>query len=108
MYRQLKYALRGGVKQIAGYLCLLEVFLRPFDIYEHFPTLHPPHNMGYTNDMSWSFMWEMRGLASASLKNLQTICGSLVYLRAHEVSYFYKKLQFFWNDKYINITRFQL
>lgn len=44
MYRQLGLATRVGVKQIAGYLCLLETW-----IFEHFPCFHPSTKLYYEN-----------------------------------------------------------
>ncbi|XP_028109334.1 protein MAIN-LIKE 2-like [Camellia sinensis] len=43
LYRQLGYASRSGVKQIAGYMTLLEGW-----IYEHFRGFRPHLNMNYT------------------------------------------------------------
>lgn len=44
LYRQLGLATRSGVKQIAGFLCLLEAW-----IFEHFPCFHPSTNLYYEN-----------------------------------------------------------
>ncbi|XP_028075300.1 protein MAIN-LIKE 1-like [Camellia sinensis] len=55
LYRQLGYASRSGVKQIAGYMTLLEGW-----IYEHFRGFRPHLNMNYTRDMPNVYRWISR------------------------------------------------
>ncbi|XP_028093315.1 protein MAIN-LIKE 2-like [Camellia sinensis] len=52
LYRQLGYASRSGVKQIAGYMTLLEGW-----IYEHFRGFQPHLNMNYTQHMPHFYHW---------------------------------------------------
>ncbi|CAL5330229.1 unnamed protein product [Camellia sinensis] len=55
LYRQKGYASRSDVKQITGYMTLLEGW-----IYEHFRGFRPHLNMNYTRDMSHVYHWTSR------------------------------------------------
>ncbi|RWR80129.1 serine/threonine-protein phosphatase 7 long form isoform X1 [Cinnamomum micranthum f. kanehirae] len=52
LYQQLWFAARSGVRQIAGYLTLLEAW-----IYEHFPKCRPHQNRTYTENLPRVHCW---------------------------------------------------
>ncbi|CAL5373407.1 unnamed protein product [Camellia sinensis] len=55
LYRQMGYANRSDMKQIARYMTLLEGW-----IYEHFCGFRPYLNMNYTRDMPHVYRWTSR------------------------------------------------
>ncbi|KAH6822258.1 hypothetical protein C2S53_011258 [Perilla frutescens var. hirtella] len=67
-YRQLGLTSRANVKQIFGYLTLLEAW-----IYEHFPTIiHPQPNVDYRDGQPLVLRWAQQTHASGSERSVKT------------------------------------
>ncbi|XP_028092440.1 protein MAIN-LIKE 1-like [Camellia sinensis] len=79
LYRQLGYASRSDVKQIAGYMTLLEGW-----IYEHFRGFRPHLNMNYTQDMPYVYRWTYRRECGEETQ-LQAFREELDRLGIHDV-----------------------
>ncbi|RWR93681.1 serine/threonine-protein phosphatase 7 long form isoform X1 [Cinnamomum micranthum f. kanehirae] len=80
LYRQLGFVTRSGVRQIAGYLTLLEAW-----IYEHFPKCRPnptAHTQIFTTGVH---RWVLRRESGDQMSNLQSLREALDDLGAHEV-----------------------
>ncbi|CAL5419730.1 unnamed protein product [Camellia sinensis] len=67
LYRQLRYASRSEVKQMGGYMTLLEAW-----IYEHFRAFRPHQNMGYNEDMPHVYHWASRREVGSSVDHLKS------------------------------------
>ncbi|XP_028111263.1 protein MAIN-LIKE 2-like [Camellia sinensis] len=80
LYRQLRYASRSGVKQIGGYMTLLEAW-----IYEHFRVFRPHQNMGYNEDMPHVYHWASRRETGSSIEHLKSFRAELDSLVATDV-----------------------
>ncbi|XP_028108860.1 protein MAIN-LIKE 2-like [Camellia sinensis] len=80
LYKQLGYASRSGVKQMGGYMTLLEVW-----IYEHFRAFRPHQNMGYNEDMPQVYHWASRKEAGSSIDHLKSFRAELDSLVATDV-----------------------
>ena len=80
LYRQLGFATRSGVRQIVGYLTLLEAW-----IYEHFPMCRPHQNRTYTENLPRVHRWVPRRESGDQMSNLQSLRETLDDLRPHEV-----------------------
>ncbi|XP_028109692.1 protein MAIN-LIKE 2-like [Camellia sinensis] len=76
LYRQLGFTSRSGVKQIGGYMTLLEAW-----IYEHFRAFRPHQNMCYNEDMSHVYHWASRREAGSSIDHLKSFRAELDSLR---------------------------
>ena len=81
LYRQLGYASRSGVRQMGGYMTLLEAW-----IYEHFRAFRPHQNMGYNEDMPHVYHWACRREAGSSIEHLKSFRANLDSLVATDVS----------------------
>ncbi|XP_028072408.1 protein MAIN-LIKE 2-like [Camellia sinensis] len=79
LYRQMGYASRSGMKQIADYMTLLEGW-----IYEHFRGFRPHLNMNYTRDMPHVYCWTSRRESSEETQ-LQAFRQELDRLGVHDV-----------------------
>ncbi|XP_028051332.1 protein MAIN-LIKE 1-like [Camellia sinensis] len=80
LYRQLGYASRSGVKQMGGYMTLLETW-----IYEYFRAFRPHQNMGYNEDMPRVYHWASRREAGSSIDHLKSFRADLDNLVATNV-----------------------
>eukprot|EP00268_Persea_americana_P002268 TRINITY_DN10672_c0_g1_i8.p1 TRINITY_DN10672_c0_g1~~TRINITY_DN10672_c0_g1_i8.p1 ORF type:complete len:248 (+),score=26.44 TRINITY_DN10672_c0_g1_i8:166-909(+) len=80
LYRQLGFATRSGVRQIAGYLTLLEAW-----IYEHFPRCKLHQNRACTGNLPRVHRWVPRRESGDQMSNLQSLREALDDLDAHEV-----------------------
>ncbi|XP_028101444.1 protein MAIN-LIKE 1-like [Camellia sinensis] len=80
LYQQLGFASRSGVKQMGGYMTLLEVW-----IYEHFRAFRPHQNMGYNEDMPHVYYWASRREAGSSIDHLKSFRAELDSLVATDV-----------------------
>ena len=80
LFRQLGFATRSGVRQIAGYLTLLEAW-----IYEHFPRCMPHQNRTYTENLPRVHCWVPQRESGDQMPNLQSLREALDDLGAHEV-----------------------
>ncbi|XP_028101388.1 protein MAIN-LIKE 2-like [Camellia sinensis] len=80
LYRQLGYASQSGVKQMGGYMTLLEAW-----IYKHFRTFRPHQNMGYNEDMTHVYHWASRREAGSSINHLKSFRAKLDSLVAIDV-----------------------
>ncbi|KAL7242873.1 hypothetical protein ACSBR1_015304 [Camellia fascicularis] len=80
LYRQLGSATRYVVKQMAGYMTLLEAW-----IYEHFVGARPHPNLDYKEDQPLVFRWISRIQSSSSTSILQRLREDLDRLEAHDV-----------------------
>ncbi|XP_028054198.1 protein MAIN-LIKE 1-like [Camellia sinensis] len=69
LYRQLGYASRSRVKQMGGYMTILEAW-----IYEHF---RPHQNMGYNEDMPHVYHRASRREAGSSIDHLKSFLAEL-------------------------------
>ena len=95
LYRQLGLASRAGVKQIAGYLKLLEAW-----IYEHFRLGRPHPNLSYSDAQPHVCCWSPERDAGFTEDHLQTLREQLNMLHANEVRHFIivsycKKIRFY-------------
>ncbi|XP_028111755.1 protein MAIN-LIKE 2-like [Camellia sinensis] len=72
LYRQLGFASRSGVKQMGGYMNLLEAW-----IYEHFRAFRPHQNMGYNEDMPHVYHWASRRETGSSIDHLKSFRAEL-------------------------------
>ncbi|RWR85070.1 serine/threonine-protein phosphatase 7 long form isoform X1 [Cinnamomum micranthum f. kanehirae] len=70
LYRQLGFATQIGIRQIAGYLTLLEAW-----IYEHFPRCRPNPNRTYTKSTA--------GASLGATKSLGTKCPTCSHYERH-------------------------
>ncbi|XP_028052559.1 protein MAIN-LIKE 2-like [Camellia sinensis] len=80
LYRQLGTATRYAVKQMAGYMTLLEGW-----IYEHLVGARPHPNLDYKEDQPRVFRWISRTQSSSSTSILQRLREDLDRLEAHDV-----------------------
>ncbi|KAF5934337.1 hypothetical protein HYC85_030508 [Camellia sinensis] len=80
LYRQLGCASWLGVKQMGGYMTLLEAW-----IYEHFRAFRPHQNMGYNEDMPHVYHWASRREAGSSIDHLKSFRAKLDSLVATDV-----------------------
>ncbi|XP_028094060.1 protein MAIN-LIKE 1-like [Camellia sinensis] len=80
LYRQLGYASWFGVKQMGGYMTLLEAW-----IYEHFRAFRPHQNMGYNEDMPHVYHWASRREVGSSIDHLKSFRAELDSLVATDV-----------------------
>ncbi|XP_028108651.1 protein MAIN-LIKE 1-like [Camellia sinensis] len=80
LYRQLGYASRSEVKQMGGYMTLLEAW-----IYEHFQAFRPHQNMGYNEDMPHVYHWASKREAGSSIDHLKSFRAELDSLVATDV-----------------------
>ncbi|KAL7208659.1 hypothetical protein ACSBR1_030405 [Camellia fascicularis] len=80
LYRQLGTATRYTVKQMAGYMTLLEAW-----IYEHFVDARPHPNLDYKEDQPCVFRWISRTQSGLSTSILQRLREDLDRLEAHDV-----------------------
>ncbi|RWR73218.1 serine/threonine-protein phosphatase 7 long form [Cinnamomum micranthum f. kanehirae] len=80
LYQQLGFATWSGVKQITGYLTLLEAL-----IYEHFRRCRPNPNRTYTENLPRVHRWVPRRESGDQMSNLQSLREALDDLGAHEV-----------------------
>lgn len=80
LYRQLGTATRYAVKQMAGYMTLLEAW-----IYEHFVGARPHPNLDYKVDQPRVFRWISRTQSGSSTSILQRLREDLDRLEAHDV-----------------------
>ncbi|XP_028122804.1 protein MAIN-LIKE 2-like [Camellia sinensis] len=81
LYRQLGTATRYAVKQMAGYMTLLEAW-----IYEHFVGARPHPNLDYKEDQPRVFRWISRTQSGSSTSILQRLREDLDRLKAHDIS----------------------
>ncbi|XP_028101835.1 protein MAIN-LIKE 1-like [Camellia sinensis] len=82
LYRQLGLASRAGVKQIAGYLKLLEAW-----IYKHFRLGRPHLNLSYSDEQPRVCCWSPRRDKGFTKDHLQTLREQLDMLRANEIEW---------------------
>ncbi|XP_028055711.1 protein MAIN-LIKE 1-like [Camellia sinensis] len=82
LYRQLGYASCSGVKQMGGYMTLLEAW-----IYEHFRAFRPHQNMGYNEDMPHMYHWASRREAGSFIDHLKSFRAELDSLVATDDPY---------------------
>ncbi|XP_028052642.1 protein MAIN-LIKE 1-like [Camellia sinensis] len=82
LYRQLGLASRAGVKQIAGYLKLLETW-----IYEHFHLGRPHPNLSYSDEQPRVCHWSPQRDGGFIEDHLQTLREQLDMLRANEIEW---------------------
>ncbi|GMP25394.1 hypothetical protein CsSME_00002283 [Camellia sinensis var. sinensis] len=80
LYRQLGYASRSSMKQIAGYMTLLERW-----IYQHFRGFQPHLNMNYTQDMPHVYHWTSQR-ESGEKTQLQAFREELDRLGVHDIN----------------------
>ncbi|XP_028094224.1 protein MAIN-LIKE 1-like [Camellia sinensis] len=80
LYQQLCTATRYAVKQMAGYMTLLEAW-----IYENFFGARPHPNLDYKEDQSRVFRWICRTQSGLSMCILQRLQEDLHRLEAHDV-----------------------
>ncbi|XP_028085576.1 protein MAIN-LIKE 1-like [Camellia sinensis] len=80
LYRQLGYASWSGVKQMGGYMTLLEAW-----IYDHFRAFQPHQNMGYNEDMPHVYHWPSRRETGSSIDHLKSFRAELDSLVATDV-----------------------
>ncbi|XP_028119491.1 protein MAIN-LIKE 1-like [Camellia sinensis] len=81
-YRQLGLASRAGVKQIAGYLKLLEAW-----IYEHFRLGRPHPNLSYSDEQPRVCRWSSRRDGGFTEDHSQTLREQLDMLHANEIEW---------------------
>ncbi|XP_028121355.1 protein MAIN-LIKE 2-like [Camellia sinensis] len=79
LYWQLGTATRYVVKQMAGYMTLLEAW-----IYEHFVGARPHPNLDYKEDQPHVFRWISRTQFGSSTSILQRLREDLDRLEAHD------------------------
>lgn len=80
LYRQLGLATRRDVKQIAGYLTLLETW-----VYEHFRLFRPTPDLTYTIDLPLARRWTTRRESGSAAEVLQAVREQLDVLGIEEV-----------------------
>ncbi|GMP91612.1 hypothetical protein CsSME_00042234 [Camellia sinensis var. sinensis] len=68
LYRQLGFATRSAVRQMASYMRLLEAW-----IYEHFRPFRPHQNMEYTVQLPHVHRWTPRREAGSTISHLQAL-----------------------------------
>ncbi|XP_028108507.1 protein MAIN-LIKE 1-like [Camellia sinensis] len=82
LYRQLGFATRSAVRQMAGYMTLLEAW-----IYEHFRPFRPRQNMQYTVQLPHVHRWTPRREAGSTISHLQALREELDRLAFDEVTW---------------------
>ncbi|KAL7177638.1 hypothetical protein ACSBR2_030908 [Camellia fascicularis] len=82
LYRQLGFATRSAVRQMAGYMTLLEAW-----IYEHFRPFRPHQNMEYTIPLPHVHRWTPHREASSTVSHLQALREELDRLAFDEVTW---------------------
>ncbi|KAL7246747.1 hypothetical protein ACSBR2_001790 [Camellia fascicularis] len=80
LYRQLGTATRYAVKQMAGYMTLLEAWIN-----EHFVGARPHPNLDYKEDQPHVFRWISRTQSGSSTSILQRLREDLDRLEVHDV-----------------------
>ncbi|KAL7251008.1 hypothetical protein ACSBR1_012932 [Camellia fascicularis] len=79
---RLGFATKAAVRQIAGYMTLLEAW-----IYEHFRPFRPHQNMEYTVQFPHVHRWTPRREASSTISHLQALWEELDRLAFDEVTW---------------------
>ncbi|XP_028096033.1 protein MAIN-LIKE 2-like [Camellia sinensis] len=82
LYRQLGFATRSAVRQMTGYMTLLEAW-----IYEHFRPFRPRQNMQYTVQLPHVHRWTPRREAGSTISHLQALREELDRLAFDEVTW---------------------
>ncbi|XP_028070433.1 protein MAIN-LIKE 1-like [Camellia sinensis] len=82
LYRQLGFATRSAVRQMTGYMTLLEAW-----IYEHFRLFRPHQNMEYTIQLPHVHRWTPRREAGSTVSHLQALREELDRLTFDEVTW---------------------
>jgi hypothetical protein len=82
LYRQLGLATRSGVRQMAGYMTLLEAWL-----YEHFRLVCPHANIHYRANTARVYRWNSRKDSGKTKSNQQALRESIDVLHPEEVRY---------------------
>ena len=80
LYRQLGLATRSGVRQIAGYMTMLEAW-----IYEHFRGIYPHANLSYSPQSPRVYRWLSRKDSGQKIQHLQSLRESLDIVCVEEV-----------------------
>ena len=80
LYRQLGVASRSSVRQISGYMTLLQAW-----IYEHFSSLSPHPSLDYTDAQPRVHRWSLDSPSRTMMDHLVVLRESLDVLRADEV-----------------------